>query len=185
MNAYRIREKLIDQYVKRETNKKMKISLIAFLVFFVLMFLFTYSYGVHGILMFPLGIFFLIILGVIYAASFSQLSNLIAVTYFVFSDESISIILDQEKLTMMNQVGLARNERKYGAKYNQTIRISEIESTTISADEIIIKAKNYDFFTYNGRIAIPKELIHYELIKAKILKNPDKYNLLPSSKGKN
>jgi hypothetical protein len=177
MIKYNIREEYIDEYVKRETKKKMRISSITLVIFLIAMFAFTSSYGVHKILMPPLSIVFLIILGIIYASSLSQIKNIIGLTYFVFSDESISRLLDKEKLNLMNKVGVSRNEHRYGVKFNQTIKFNEIESTSITSNEIIIKSKNYDFFTSNGKISIPKEIENYEVIKSEIINNSNKYKL--------
>ena len=177
MTTYYIKKEGIDDYVSRETKKKMRISAIGFFIFFILMFAFTYSYGVHKILMLPLAIFFLIILGVIYTSSLSQIKNLIDLTCFVFSEESVSKLLDKEQLNLMNKVGVSRNEHRYGVKFNQTIKFSNIESTTIKANEIVIKSKDYDFTTGNGKISIPKEIEDYETIKAEIIKNAATYKL--------
>lgn len=177
MRKYNIKKEFIDEYVKRETNKKMKIASITLSIFLILMFTFTYSYGVHKILMLPLSIFFLIILGVVYTSSLSQVKNITDFTYFVFSDESISRLLDKEKINLMNKVGVSRNENRYGVKFNQTIKFSEIKSTSINANEITIKSINYDFITADGKISIPKEIENYEDIKSEIIENPDKYNL--------
>lgn len=177
MKTYYIKKEGIDDYVSRETKKKMRISAIGLLFFLVPMFAFTYSYGVHKILMLPLIIFFLIILGVIYTSSLSQIKNLIDLTCFVFSEESVSKLLDKEQLNLMNKVGVSRNEHRYGVKFNQTIKFSDIESTAIKANEIVIKSKDYDFTTGNGKISIPKEIEDYEVIKAKIIKNASTYKL--------
>lgn len=178
MKKFSLKKEYIDEYVKRETNKKMKITSITLFVFLILMFAFTSSYGVQKIIMLPLTLFFIIILGAIYSSSLSQIKEIIDLTVFIFSDESVSKNLDIEKLSLMNKIGLSRNEYRYGIKLNQTIKFSEIESTSINENEIIITSIDYDFFTSNGKISIPKEIENYEVIKSEIMKNPDIYKIL-------
>lgn len=178
MRKYIIRKEFTNEYVTRETNKKMKFLLIALSIFIILMFFFTYSYGVHKILMPLLGIFYLIFFVLVYISILSQSNDMADSTFFVFSDESISRLLDKEKLNLMTKVSTSINELRYGIKFNQTIKFNEIESTSINANEIIIKSIHYDFFSSNGKISIPKEIEDYEAIKSEIIKNSNKYNLI-------
>lgn len=178
MKKYSLKKEKIDDYVKRETIKKMKIISIFLFVFLIIMLVFTSSYEVSNIIMLPLFLFFILILGVIYASSLSQVKEIIELTVFVFSEESVSKILDVEKLGLMNKIGISRNEYRYGIKLNQTIKFSEIKSTSINENEITIMSLDYDFFTANGKISIPKEIENYKSIKSEILTNSDKYKVV-------
>ncbi len=177
MKKYNIREELIDQYVKRKVNKKIITVLIIVFIFLLAMFIFTYSYGTHKIVMPFMIIFFLIIIGVIYLSSFPQIRDSIKVTSFIITDDSVSIFLDKEKLNLLNKIGFARMESKYGVKFNQTIAISRIQSTLINENEIIIKSFDYNIITSNGKIIIPKEVENFSEIKSDIINNPTKYKL--------
>lgn len=172
-----IKKESIDEYVERETLKKMKISSIVFFIFFLFLFAFTYSYGVHNFIMPMFCFFILIILISIYFSSMSQIKNLINLTYFTISEDSVSKSIDKEKLNLMNKVGVSRNEFKYGMKYNETIKFTEIQSTSITKNEIKIYSIHYDFFTSEGQILLPKEVENYESIKSEIIKNSEIYKL--------
>jgi hypothetical protein len=104
MKTYRVKQELMNVYAKRETRKKMKTSLIGFSVFLILMYAFTSSYGVQNIIMPPLSIFFVIILGVIYVSSASQIMDIIKLTTYTFSDEFVAIALDKTILNLMNKI---------------------------------------------------------------------------------
>lgn len=177
MKTYRVKQELMNVYAKRETRKKMKTSLIGFSVFLILMYAFSSSYGVQNIIMPPLSIFFVIILGVIYVSSASQIMDIIKLTTYTFSDEFVAIALDKTQLNLMNKIGVSRIENKYGAKFNQTINFSELASTTIDDHSIIFKSKTFDPFTSNGKITIPKELEKYDTLRSEIKQHPEKYNL--------
>jgi hypothetical protein len=178
MKKNSLKKENIDTYVKRETIKKMKIVSILLFGFLLLMFAITSSYGVDKIIMFPLSLFFILILGIIYASTLSQIKEITELTVFVFSEESVSKTLDVEKLGLMNKIGLLRNEFRYGIRLNQTIKFSDIESTSINENEITITSIDYDFFTSNGEISIRKEIENYEAIKSEIINNSDKYKIL-------
>ncbi len=170
MEKITFREELISQFVNREVKKKSTFVGIAFSVILILMFFFTYSFNVHTILFLPMLIFFSIIFAVIHATSRVQLEDLAKSTYFVITDNTVAILLDKTKLNLLNKIGIARNESKSGVKFNQTIKISEISSAETTKNEMIIKSDNYNPFTNNGRIVIPKEVEGYENVIASIFK---------------
>lgn len=172
-----INEQLISKYVNREGIQKMKITSIMFALFLLGMFIFSYSYRVHGIIMPPLAMMFLFILLIIYIMSLSQIEDQIRFSYFSITEEAISKFLDKEKLNLVNQIGIARIESKYGANFNQKIYFDEIFDTIISENEIRITSNHYNFFTNNGRIVIPKEVNDFETIKQYVIENAEKFKL--------
>lgn len=180
MKKYIIKKELINDYVKREVKKKMKTIIMGFSVSFILIFIFSYSYNAHKILTPFLLMFFLLLLGIIYESTSSQIKNLISLTAIIISEDSKSKILNTEDLNLMNKIGVSRNEYRYGVQINQSIKFSEIQNTYLSENEIIIQSIHYDFFTSNGKICIPKEFENYDLIKSEIKKDSEKYKLFKS-----
>lgn len=175
---YKVREELIQSYVNREVKKKIKTLSISYIIALSLMFWFTYSYGVHGIIIPPLAILLFIIFGIIALSSLSQVKNLIQLTYFYIKEDEISKILDKYSLNAMNKIGVSMNESKHGVQFNQSILITEIKSTKITEDEIIIKSRDFDIFTGNGKIILPKELADFETIKSEIISKSNQFKIL-------
>lgn len=165
-------------YVKREANKKFKYYIISTTIFTLLMFLFESSYNVKSLnLTLTLGTLFLFIGFIFYYSARGQIRELITLTEFQINDDKISKYLNKENLNLINKIGVAKNESKFGVKYNETIDLKLIESTEIRDDEIVFKSKNENLLNGNGNITIPKEFENYELIKNEILKNSHKYKL--------
>lgn len=164
-------------YIKREVKKLMKMVISVFIAFYMFMFLFSYSYHVHHIIMLPLAFIFIIIIAFIYTTNNIQKQNIAVETYIEINEQSISRYINKEKLNIINQIGMARNEYKYGVKYNQTILFKDISSTQINEHEIKITAVYYDLLTQEGLIIIPCELINYDEIKSMIKTNAELFKV--------
>jgi len=174
---YKIDNELADDYAKRESKKKAKIMSIVMFVFLGILFYFTYSSGIYKIILLPITIVFALAIGLVYALSLNQLKEQIELTVFTITDEEITKQLDKSNLNLINKIGLARIEARYGVKLNQTIRITDIDTTEISENEITISSNNFNALNENGKIVLPKELANYATLKADIIANSKKYRV--------
>ncbi|WP_156169166.1 hypothetical protein [Kordia jejudonensis] len=127
--------------------------------------MFTYSYGVHDIIMLPFTIMMTVIILFIYLLSFNQIGNIAQKTTFHISETKVEKLVANGELNLANQFVNARNEARYGAKTDQSFLVSEIESTIIKPTEIIIKSYDYNFFNSNGKIIIPQEIHDFQTVK--------------------
>lgn len=177
MSTYTIKEEHIDNYVNREVHRNIIMTGSIMAGFVLLMFFFTYSYGVHGIIMLPFSIMMTVILLFIYMASFNQIGNIARKTTFYISEERVSKKLATDELNYINQFAQARNESRYGVKANQSFPIKQIESTVIKENEIIIKNYDYNIFNGNGKIVIPKEMESFQTVKKFILEHKAKFKV--------
>lgn len=176
--AYKISESRINSFVNRTRKRNFTMIAIFMSVFLLLTFWFTYSYHVHTVIMLPLLLMFSVIAIGIYIASFFQLKNIAEETVFYVSEKNVKKIVATGALNMMNQFANNRQEVRYGAKMSQQFPTHEIESTQIKANEIVIKSFDYNVFTGNGKIVIPKELENYLSVKEFILAHPKKFKLI-------
>lgn len=175
--GHKIKNEELDSYVKREVTRNIKLVGGTMAVFVILMFMFTYSYRVHGIIMLPFTAMMSVITLFIYLFSFNQIGNIAKKTTFFVTATKVEKLLATDELNYVNQFAHARNEDRYGAKTNQSFPLSEIESTVIKPHEIVIKSYDYNFFNGNGRIIIPKEINDFHTVKQFILENPKKFKL--------
>lgn len=176
--GHSIREEKIDSYVKRETTRNIKLVGGTMAVFVLLMFMFTYSYGVHGIIMLPFTLMMSVITLFIYMFSFNQIGNIAKKTTFFVTATKVEKLLAADELNYVNQFAHARNEARYGAKTNQSFPVSEIESTVIKPHEIVIKSYDYNIFNGNGKIIIPQEINDFHTVKQFISEHPKKFKIV-------
>ncbi|MFK7747027.1 MAG: hypothetical protein AB8B65_01420 [Kordia sp.] len=176
-SGHKMEASQMKSYLKRQIayNTKWIIGIMS--VFLLLMFWFTYSYRVHTFVMLPLTIILCAIILIVYFLSFIQLKNIAQKTTYFISETKIEKIVSTNELNFANQLAQARQERRYGVKANQSFPIHEIESTKIKPNEIVIKSFDYNLFTFNGKIVIPKEINDYNSVKAFILANAKKFKL--------
>ncbi|WP_298427825.1 hypothetical protein [uncultured Kordia sp.] len=169
MNSYQIKEEGISSYVKREVAKKMKMIAIIMTILLIAAFLFFYSYGVHKIIMPPMLAIQAVVLIFVYLMSLVQMQSMGLKTTFRISEKNVSVSLAKEKMSVVSQLIINRNEAKYGEKYDQSFPVHQIETTKIKANEIVIESYDYNFFTGNGKITIPKEMEQFNAVKKFIL----------------
>ena len=147
----------------RETIKKMKIFGVVAAVFIL-------GFGLIGIggawkIFIPLltGVFAFV--GVIlFISSYVQAQNYGKSLLFYIDETVIGQAMDKKNLNLANQLGAARSEN-YGTKFNQTITKKNLELIHIKQDEIVVKSKDFNVLTNNGRVCFPKELVGYDEAK--------------------
>ncbi|WP_430413238.1 hypothetical protein [Kordia sp.] len=175
--GHRIKNEELDSYVKREATRNIK-RIGGFMAIFVgLMFMFTYSYHVHGIIMLPLTSMLSVIVLFIYLFSFNQIGNIAKKTTFFVTATKVEKLVAKGELNLANQFAQARNEARYGIKSDQSFPVSEIESTVIKPYEIVIKNYDYNILNGNGKIVIPKEINDFYVVKQFITENATKFKL--------
>jgi hypothetical protein len=174
----KIKKDALSTYVQREATRNIKLITSIMAVFLVLFFMFTYSYGVHGIIMPPLTMMLIVSVIFIYFVSLTQMKNIASETTFKVTELKVEKIVSAVELNMANKFVQARNEARYGVKANQSFPINQIESTEIKPNEIVIKSYDYNFFNGNGKIIIPKELERFNDVKQLILEDAEKFKIV-------
>ena len=107
----------------------------------------------------------LLIVGGVFGLRYIQEMNLAnALIFFVEKDRIIKTYHTQ-MLNEGNKYGMRKEERRYGSKAHQEIKIADIERVQISDKRIKILSKDYNFFNGNGMIEIPAEVNEYEQLK--------------------
>ena len=178
MNIFTFNKDKIHTYAVRELIKRLKIIITVFVSFYIFMFLFTHSYGLHGFIMPPITAIFLFILIVIVLIIYSQISEIADLIKYEFDDIGVYQYVNKKDLNLFLQLGMARNEALYNYKHNQRILYKDIDTTIINNHEIQIQSRNYDAFNNNGLIKIPKEVEGYDMIIKNIHENASVYRLI-------
>lgn len=177
MILHQIRPELLPQYCRRVVNQKIKWVGLGLAVFAGLFFLFTYKYRVHHIVFPPLAILLALIFLIIWGVLPIQTRQLASHTAFLINEEGVSTFLQREGLNLANQIGVARNEGRYGARFDDSIAFKQLESTRITEHELVFRSINENPLNGNGKIAIPKEVEGFETLVAQVKADPRRYKL--------
>lgn len=180
-HTYRIIPEKIDSFVRRQANRNIRVILITFAAFILLIVGFFPSWELFKTLILPLILGLSVLNAIIYVASLNQIENWAKKMIFYWDDKKIMKRVHQGDLNYVNQFALSRAESRYGSKFNQSIQIIHLDSTKITEKEIIFTSYDYNLLTGDGRIRIPCELEFFETLKSRIFENKSKYKLVANN----
>lgn len=146
-------------------------------IFVGLIFLLAYKYKVHHILFPSLPILFGIIFLIVWGVLPIQTRQLASHTAFLINEDGVSKFLQREGLNLANQIGVARNESRYGARFDDSIPFSQLDSTRITQHELVFRSINENPLNGNGKIAIPKEVEGFEMLVDQVRADPRRFKL--------
>jgi hypothetical protein len=106
--------------------------------------------GTYLVVALPLGLGMLIRSGYVKTIRISILENSIAQT------------IDKSGTNALIEMSRARNQARHNVKDEKEIAYTGIRKIIFKKNGVRIIGKDYDFFTHNGSITIPRELEHYE-----------------------
>ena len=92
---------------------------------------------------------------------------------FEFSTDRVETRIDFKQLNFFNKWSYRKMVRRYGVKINQKILIRDLRKTRIKKHKI----QFYDNSNLLNPLVFPKEIEHYEEIKAIVNNNPKQYKL--------
>lgn len=92
---------------------------------------------------------------------------------FEFSTDRVETRIDFNQLNFFNKWSYRKMVRRYGVKINQKILIRDLRITIIKKHKI----QFYDNSNLLNPLVFPKEIEHYEEIKAIVNNNPKQYKL--------
>ncbi len=174
--TFKIAQGKTRSYAKVMAKESLRISLFVFGAFAVLMLLMIQDKIVALVSVAGLLGLFSIVGIIVYFSSLAGAINMGKAAYYTLSDHFVSLDHNREQLSGMIKFGAARNKARTGETIDRKISISEIGSTTINKNGIIIKNASYNMIlSPNGRIFIPKEIEEYDRFKTIILNNKTRF----------
>lgn len=114
----------------------------------------------------------------LYTVTADQIANRLEATRFQIANDHIARGLDTGALDGLSKFGMeVARARYHQASYNQFILLAHLDCIDIKKNGIDITAKDYNPFTAEGRIFIPKETDGYEAIVQLFSSDPKKYRV--------
>lgn len=77
-------------------------------------------------------------------------------------ENGIAQTIDKNDTNTLIEISRARNRARHNVKDEKEIAYADIKKIVFKRNDVRIIGKDYDFFTHNGSITIPRELEHYE-----------------------
>lgn len=169
-SVFKIAEGQTRSYAKVMAKETVRISLIVFGIFALLMLVMIQDTIVALLAVAGLVGLFGIIGVIVYFTRLAGAINMGKAAYYTINDHFIALDHDYRKLNGLIKFGAARNQARTGETIDRKIQLSKIGSTTINDKGVIIKSASYNMIlSPNGRIFIPKEIEDYEVFKSIIL----------------
>ena len=89
-------------------------------------------------------------------------SGYVKLLRFSILENRITQTIDKSDTNALIELSRARNRARHNMQDEKEIAYADIKKIVFKKNDVRIIGKDYDFFTHNGSITIPRELEHYE-----------------------